>query len=212
MKKLLFFFVSWLLVAMTSILHAESTPAAGKEKSAACVSCHGDDGNSQVNTFPKLAGQHASYLVKQLKAFKSGARNNPMMGPMAVPLSDQDMLDISAYYAAQKLVPNPAPELDQEATAEQTKLVEEGRHLYRYGDLNTQVSACISCHGPYGDGNKPASFPVLKAQHADYLVQTLMDFKTDARSNNPENMMHMIAKKLSDREIKAVSYYLATLK
>ena len=220
MKKSLLFSISLLLVSQVNILHAESNIAAGKEKSASCAGCHGEDGNSQASNFPKLAGQHVSYLAKQMSAFKTGARKDAMMGPMVAGLSDQDMLDIAGYYAAAKLAPNKLPEVEKAADAdsqakadeEQTKLVEEGRYLYRYGDLNSQVSACISCHGPFGDGNKPASFPVLKAQHADYLIKTLTDFKNNSRSNNPENMMHMIAKKLSDREIKAVSYYLSTLK
>lgn len=219
MKKSLLFSISLMLVSMAGILHAESNIAAGKEKSATCAGCHGEDGNSEVSTFPKLAGQHASYLVKQLRAFKAGARNDAMMAPMATGLSEQDMLDLANFYASVKITPNKLPEPDKAAdaagetsSAEMQKLMAEGRNLYRNGDLNTHVSACISCHGPFGDGNKPASFPVVKAQHADYLIKTLTDFKTDERSNNPDNMMHMIAKNLNYQQIKAVAYYLSTLK
>ena len=91
-------------------------------------------------------------------------------------------------------------------------LIAQGSDLYRNGDLTREVSACIACHGPFGEGNKPAAFPLLKSQHADYLIKTLTDFKTDARSNNPENMMHMIAKKMTDEEIKAVSYRISMMK
>ena len=88
----------------------------------------------------------------------------------------------------------------------------QGSDLYRNGDLKREVSACIACHGPLGEGNKPAGFPMIKSQHADYLIQTLTDFKNDVRSNNPENMMHMIARKMTIEEIKDVSYRLSMMK
>ena len=91
-------------------------------------------------------------------------------------------------------------------------LIAQGSDLYRNGDLTREVSACIACHGPFGDGNKPAAFPAIKSQHADYLIKTLTDFKSGARSNNPENMMHMIAKKMTNEEIKAVSYRISMMK
>jgi len=135
-----------------------------------------------------------------------------MMAPMAAGLSEDDMLDLAAFYANEKIAPNTPAEGDKNAAEETQKLLAEGRNLYRNGDLNAQVSACIACHGPFGDGNKPASYPSLKSQHADYLVKTLMDFKHGERSKNPDNMMHMIAKKMSDREIKAVALYLSAQK
>ena len=205
------------------ILHAEGNINAGKEKAAACASCHGDDGNSMVSTFPKLAQQHSSYLIKQLQAFKDGTRKDPMMSPMAMGLTDKDMIDIAAYYAEQKISANELPVLDddedEKPAADKTggsnaieTLIAQGSDLYRNGDLTREVSACIACHGPFGEGNKPAAFPVLKSQHADYLIKTLTDFKSGARSNNPENMMHMIAKKMTDEEIKAVSYRISMMK
>lgn len=220
MKNSLLLACSLTLITTSSVLMAEGNQTAGKEKAASCVGCHGEDGNSLVSSFPKLAGQHASYLVKQLQAFKSESRKDPMMSSIAASLSDQDMHDIANYYAANKIQPNSMPEIDKDADANeqaqakeaQEKLLAEGRNVYRNGNLSTQVSACIACHGPFGDGNKPASFPVLKAQHADYLVKTLTDFKTSQRSNNPDNMMHMIALKMSDQEIKAVATYLSLQK
>ncbi|MEQ1636682.1 MAG: c-type cytochrome [Methylococcales bacterium] len=213
MKKSLLLAISLTLLSNTTILHAAGNIPAGKEKSATCAGCHGEDGNSLASNFPKLAGQHASYTTKQLLAFKADARKNDMMAPMAKALSEEDILDLAAFYANQKIASNPpADETDKKALEEHTKLVAEGSNLYRNGDINAQVSACIACHGPYGDGNKPASYPVLKSQHTDYLIQTLMDFKEGKRSENPDNMMHMIAKKMSDREIKAVAHYLSTLK
>lgn len=213
-----------LALALTStvgILHAEPNISAGKEKAAQCASCHGDAGNSMVATFPKLAEQHSSYLIKQLQAFKSGARKDPMMAGIAQSLSTDDMADIAAYYAAEKISVNqlPLPDDDDEDSNKKLKgdeavqaLISQGASLYRNGDLSREVSACIACHGPMGEGNKPAAYPSLKSQHAEYLIKTLTDFKTDVRSNNPENMMHMIAKKMTDEEIKAVAYRISMMK
>jgi len=219
-KKLQVLSISLALASATSILHAEGNINAGKEKSASCASCHGDDGNSMVATFPKLAQQHSSYLAQQLHAFKDGTRNDPMMSPMAKSLSDEDIADISAYYATQKVAENALPVLppvDEDENPSGKKydiqdLIAQGSNLYRNGNLQSEVSACIACHGPFGEGNKPASFPALKSQHADYLIKALTDFKSGARSNNPENIMHMIAKKMTDEEIKAVSYRISMMK
>jgi cytochrome c553 len=220
-KKWLALSLTLALAGLSSVLHAEANAQAGKEKSATCVSCHGDQGNSMVSTFPKLAQQHPSYLIKQLQAFKNGTRKNPMMSAMAAGLSDEDMADIAAYYAEHKISHNSLPVLDEDDDdkpavknkdeAVQT-LIKQGSDLYRNGDLVREVSACIACHGPLGDGNKPAAFPLVKSQHADYLIKTLSDFKSGERANNPDNMMHMIAKKMSPEEIKAVSYYISMMK
>ena len=219
-KKLQVLSISLALASATSILHAEGNINAGKQKSASCTSCHGDDGNSMVATFPKLAQQHSSYLAQQLHAFKDGSRSDPMMSPMALALTDEDITDISAYYATQKVSENtlpalpPADEDEKPAGKKDTieALIAQGSDLYRNGNLQSEVSACIACHGPFGEGNKPASFPALKSQHADYLIKALTDFKTGSRSNNPDNIMHMIAKKMTDQEIKAVSYRISMMK
>ncbi|MFU8788290.1 MAG: c-type cytochrome [Methylobacter sp.] len=220
-KKLQVLSISLALTSTPGILHAEGNIDAGKQKAESCASCHGEGGNSLVATFPKLAQQHPSYLAQQLHAFKDGQRNDPMMSAMAMPLSDQDIADIAAYYATQKISPNalPLPETDDDAeqSAADSKaaveaLISQGGDLYRNGNLASEVSACIACHGPFGEGNKPASFPALRWQHADYLIKALTDFKTGARSNNPENIMHMIAKKMTAKEIQAVSYRISMMK
>jgi cytochrome c553 len=226
---------NWLALLLTlalsstaSILHAEDTvavgnSAAGKGKAGTCAGCHGENGNSAVATFPKLAQQHSSYLVNQLHAFKGGTRSDPVMSPMAMALSDADMLDIAAYYSTQSILANPVPTLppdddavaaidDKKAKETMQALLAQGSNLYRNGNLTSEVSACIACHGPAGEGNRPAAFPALRSQHADYLIKTLTDFKSGARSNNTDNMMVMIAKKMSDEEIKAVSYHISTMK
>lgn len=220
-KKWLTYSLALALFSASSLLYAntEADIEAGEAKAAACVSCHGDKGNSMVSTFPKLAQQDESYLQKQLHAFKSGARKNPMMESIAKSLSDKEIADIAAYYMAQKISANdlPVPHDDDDDKppvdkAAMEKLIAEGRNLYRNGDLPHEVSACIACHGPLGEGNEPAAFPALRSQHADYLIKTLTDFKLGVRSNNPENMMHMITKKMSIEEIQAVSYHISTMK
>ena len=218
-KKWQILSISLALTSATGILHAEGNINAGKHKAESCASCHGDNGNSMVATFPKLAQQHSSYIERQLRAFKDGSRNDPMMSAMALALTDEDMADISAYYAAQKISENAMPVLadddeDEKPTGKKDiqTLIARGSDLYRNGNLTSEVSACIACHGPFGEGNKPASFPALKSQHADYLIKALTDFKSGSRSNNPENIMHMIAKKMTDEEIKAVSYRISMMK
>lgn len=230
-KYLLAFSVALLLFGVMPIVHAqdaavtnEGDSAAGKDKSASCASCHGEDGNSMMPTFPKLAQQHPTYIIKQLHAFKNGGRSDPVMSGIATTIDDADMPDIAAYFAAQPISANPEPSLppvdDAEdagtVAPEETKTMPEllkiGSNLYRNGNLTSEVSACIACHGPSGEGNKPAAFPLLQSQHADYLIKTLNDFKSGVRSKNSDNMMLMIAKKMTEVEIKAVSYYISTLK
>lgn len=221
LKNLLFAAISLTLTTFTGSVAAQGN-AAGKAKAAACAGCHGEDGNSAMPGFPKLAGQHKGYLIKQLLAFKNGSRISPMMGALAAGLDEQSIAEIADYYAANRITANPAPTLpaddDEEGgSAEQKKtemadMIAAGGNLYRNGDLTTAVSACIACHGPFGEGNKPAAFPSLHSQHAEYLIKTLTDFKTGNRSKSRENTMYMIASKMSDQEIKAVSYYISTLK
>lgn len=223
-KTLLTVSISLALTASAGIVHAEASAGSGKAKAASCAGCHGEDGNSSMPGFPKLAGQHKGYLVKQLQAFKSGARIAPMMAPLAAGLDDQSIEEIATYYSANKISANPAPVLpadddddapaktDEQKKAELEKLIHEGGDLYRNGNLATAVSACVACHGPFAEGNRPAAYPSLHSQHADYLIKTLTDFKTGARSKSRENMMHMIATKMTEQEIKAVAYYISTMK
>ncbi|MGR9052645.1 MAG: c-type cytochrome [Gammaproteobacteria bacterium] len=222
-KKRLALSVFLFFTGTASVVFAEGNISAGKEKATACAGCHGEKGNSMVPTFPKLAQQHTSYLIKELNAFKNGSRVNAMMNALAGALSDEDMMDIATFYSSQKISVNNPPVLESDdddeedgnladSTNELKRLTSMGSDLYRNGDLVRKVSACIACHGPYGEGNKPASFPSLKSQHADYLISALSDFKAGVRSNNPDNMMHMIAKKMTDEEIKAVSYHISMMK
>jgi cytochrome c553 len=216
-KKSLAFALTILLGGGISQVHAEMTHAdsvnAGKTKAASCVSCHGEHGNSTMPMFPKLAQQNSGYIVSQLKAFKDGTRKDPMMANIAMSLTENDMVDIGNYFSVQKESPEPEEVFDSpEEKAEHEEMVKLGGDLYRNGDLKREVSACIACHGPHGEGNQPAGFPELKWQHKDYIIKALTDFKSGNRSNNNENMMHMIAVKMSDAEIKAVATRISIMK
>jgi len=175
---------------------------AGQNKAAVCGACHGADGNSLVPMFPKLAGQHPDYIVKQLTSFKAGDRQDPTMAPMAAPLNAQDMADLAAYFSAQKLVVG-AP-MNAEAAA-------VGRKIFNGGVPTKGVAACIACHGPSGAGNGPANFPALSGQQGMYVAKALRDFKSGARTTDPNRMMRDVAAKMSDEEIDAVAEYISGL-
>ncbi len=218
-KKIIVLSIS---LAFSTFALAEGSASAGKNKSASCASCHGDNGNSMVSTFPKLAGQHENYLIRQLQDFKDGFRNAPMMVPLAMALSDQDVDDIAAYYATQKITQNQRPILmnddddDEESEKDNSEEIDEllalGSDLYRNGNLSSEVSACIACHGPSGEGNEPAEFPSLRGQHADYLIKALSDFKKGSRNKSNDKIMQMIATKMTDEEIQAVSFHISMKK
>ena len=194
--------VIWVLAlgAMSSAM-AEGDVAAGKDKSAICAACHGADGNSPSDMFPKLAGQGKAYLVKQLVDFQSGARENAVMAPMVANLSEQDIADLAAYYAYNKTTPG--------ATSED--LLEAGQTVYRAGNKETAVPACMACHGPTGAGVPAAKWPALSGQYSAYIEAQLKAFANGTRSNDPNEMMRDIAAKMTAEEMKAVSNYVAGL-
>jgi len=200
MKKLLLI-TSIASLAMLGPAHAAGDVEAGKTKSAMCAACHGPDGNSAAPNFPKLAGQHADYVAKQLKEFKSGERTDATMNGMAAALSEQDMADIAAFYAAQK---------GTIGTAAEDK-VALGEAIYRAGNSASGVAACAACHGPTGTGNPMAKFPSLNGQHADYTVVQLKNFRGKTRNNDAGSMMRGVAKMMSDEEIDAVAQYIQGL-
>jgi cytochrome c553 len=170
-----------------------------------CVACHGADGNSATAAFPNLAAQNQEYLVKQLKDFrpkpgeKVAARQNPVMAGIAASLSDQDMVNVAAYLAAQPAKPG---------VARDAATVALGQKIYRGGIAEKRVPACASCHGPTGEG-VPIQFPRVSGQWADYLAAQLAAFQQGTRNNN--GPMHEIAERLSDKEVKAVADYMAGL-
>ncbi len=167
---------------------------------AVCASCHGADGNSGTPAYPKLSQQHPEYLIKQLQEFKSDKRNNAVMKGFAATLSDDDMKNISYWVTAQKGKPG---------FAKEKELVGLGERIYRGGIADRQVPACAGCHSPNGAGI-PAQYPRLSGQHAEYSSAQLISFRDGVRKNSLQ--MSQIAAKMNDREIKAVSDYIAGLR
>ena len=171
----------------------------GKVKSATCSACHGSDGNSGAADFPKLAGQHASYLASTLKAYRDGSRENAIMAGLAAVLSEEDIADLSVYYSTQTI----------SSGAAQANFLDRGEHLYRFGDAEKGISACAACHGPTGVGLNSAVFPSLKGQWAGYSASQLRAFRDGLRVNV---MMNGVAQNMSDADIKAVSSYVEGLR
>jgi len=184
-----------------NLLLAQGDAAAGQAKSALCGSCHGVDGNSPLAMNPKLAGQSAKYMVKQLQDFKSGARPGATMAAMVLSLSDQDMEDIAAWYSSQQ------PTM-QGADPESIELAER---LYRAGNSEIAVAACSACHSPTGKGNAPAGFPSLSGQHAEYTLQQLKDFRSGVRQNDASEIMRTVVERLTDKELEALASYVSGL-
>ena len=177
-------------------------PEAGAQKALVCGACHGMDGNSINPEWPNLAGQHAAYIARQLQLFKEGVRNNVIMMPNAMLLTEGDMADLAAYYAAQ----TPAG-LEADPST-----VEQGERLYRAGDPARGLPACIACHGPQGKGNGPAQYPALRAQHSLYTYLQLRAYASGERVPAGNDMMQTIAAKMSDEEMSAVASYLQGLR
>jgi cytochrome c553 len=173
-----------------------------------CAACHAADGNSVTPANPKLAGQHAEYIIKQLRNFKDavkdpnkdGVRRSAVMGGIAGALTDQDMLNLGAYFSEKTMKPGSA------------KLPYDlGQKVYRGGNAGTGVPACAACHGPTGAGI-PTQFPRLGGQHADYILAQLKAFRAGDRTNDAGKMMRIIANKMSDQEMLAVANYISGLK
>jgi cytochrome c553 len=201
MNKWLVFAAVFYLAGSMSQAGAAADAAAGKAASATCAGCHGADGNSVNPEWPKLAGQGAPYLAKQLHGFKNGDRTNPTMAPMAMGLSDQDVENLAAWFSGQTMSQGAADK----------SLVELGQKLYRGGNPASGVAACIGCHGPSGAGNPAAMFPKLSGQHAKYVENQLRAFRDGERSNDAGKMMRNIAGKMTDKEIQAVASYVQGL-
>jgi cytochrome c553 len=184
---------------------AHGTVAAGATKSAVCSACHGPNGNSANPDWPRLAGQSAVYIAEQLRMFREGTRNNPIMKPLAGTLSDQDISDLAVYYQAQTVTGLEADPSFWKA----------GSDLYRRGDKARNIPACIACHGPVGRGNLAAGYPSLRAQESVYVVKQLNDYASGARyvgtnvaTVDPNSaMMLTIAKRLTPEDIRNVASY-----
>lgn len=178
--------------------------AKGKEKSITCVACHGEAGVSPSPIWPKLAGQHETYLSSQLHEFKkgiAGKRNNAIMYGISLALTDEDIDDLSAYYAS----------FEKSIGTTSDDSFKLGQSIYRGGNMEYKIQACIACHGPTGDGNGPAAIPVLSGQHAEYIYSQLKNFQKNIRTNDPNKMMRNIVHRMTDDEMKSVSQYIQGL-
>jgi cytochrome c553 len=213
-------FAALVAVLAVGLAHAGPMPkgdvAAGQMMSAQCAACHGADGNSAAPTFPRLAGQSAPYLYKQLMDFRDGRRVNALMAPMAMGKTDQDLANLAAYFSTQKSGVN---------LADPAK-VAAGERLYRGGNAKTGVTPCAGCHGPAGRGNSLAGFPKLGGQHADYVKAQLIAFRAAGRNDSVDpsqkrmndaakagepGIMQMVAAKLSDTDIELLANYVSGL-
>ena len=182
--------------------NAAGDAAAGQAKSAVCVACHGPDGNSMNPIWPKIAGQHEGYIVKQLQDFKSGVRTDATMLPMVAALTEEDMVNLAAFFNSQET------KLGQADAA----VVDLGKKIFNNGNSESGVAACSACHAPNGAGNPAANFPQLAGQHAPYTEKQLTAFRDGTRANDGSKMMQNVAAQMTDEEIKAVSQYIQGLR
>jgi cytochrome c553 len=216
MKRLLLPSLMATLMAVVAVANANE-PAKGPYKgdpakgqalgSTICAACHNPDGNSTVAANPKLAGQNADYLFKQMMNFKSvdgkqPERVNAVMNGMIAPFNEEQMRDLAAYFSSQK---------QKGEVAKNRDTIELGQKLYRAGNMGKGLPACAACHGPTGAGI-PAQYPRVGGQFADYIEAQLKAFRDESRANDPNKMMRMVAIKMTDVEIKAVSDYIAGLR
>lgn len=191
-------------ITATNSATAAGDPEAGQAKAAVCAACHGMDGNSQIAQWPKIAGQHEDYLARQTRMVRDQQRNVPQMYPMVMNLSDEDIADISAWYASQTIKPGVADDA----------LVETGRTLYHGGDVDRGIPACMACHGPVGNGIPGTGWPMVRAQHATYTADRLRRYRS-GETNGPDDAnsatMVAIAAGLTDAEIEALASYIEGL-
>lgn len=201
-----------LAVLMAPAALAKGNAEAGASKAALCTACHGVNGNSANPEWPTLAGQSARYIEEQLRLFRAGHRNNAVMYPLAMALTDEDIADLAAYFSTQTPTGLEADPATYKA----------GQALYRGGDRTRNIPSCSSCHGPVGLGNPASGFPALRAQHAAYTLKQLLDYASDQRyvdlatgtptKSRNGHMMSAIAKRLTEDDKKALASYIQGLR
>ena len=183
---------------------AMGDPERGEQLAGVCTACHGQDGNSTVSAWPKIAGQHPDYAARQSRLIREQLRNVPQMYPMVMNLSDQDLMDLAAYFGQFEVEPGVADE----------SLVGRGQSLFQAGDMDAGIPACSGCHGPAGDGIPGAHYPKLRGQHADYTADRLQRYRSGENNgeNDPySNIMVAVSKNLTDADIEALSSYIEGL-
>jgi cytochrome c553 len=190
---------------------ADGSAQEGSAKAGVCLACHGMNGNSSNPEWPSLAGQSAVYIAEQLRLFRSGGRNNPLMQPIVATLSEDDIDDLAAYYAAQT----------PKGLESDPSYWKAGEKLYRAGDATRNIPACVACHGPTGAGNPAAGYPALRAQHAVYTVKQLNDYANGTRYPQTQDaavksrnghVMVTISQRLTAEDIRNLSSYVQGLR
>jgi cytochrome c553 len=182
---------------------APGDPVAGKDKSQLCQGCHGESGMTAEPMVPHLAGQYGQYIAKELRNFQSGVRTHQIMSAMAATIADNDLADISAYFASR-------PKM--RGTPVKTG-IKAGREIFLNGDMSRMIVSCINCHGVNGKGKTPSNqtFPVIGGQQAGYLRGQLINWRKGDRTNSPGGIMNIIAQKLTDAEIDSLAKYISSL-
>ena len=202
MKRVLVFAAAFSSAIASNAATPVGNAQSGAAKAAVCQACHGANGNSSNPEWPSLAGIGADYIAEQLQSFKDGKRANPIMAPIAAPLSAQDMADLGAYFDT---LTNLGLEADP-------SFWQAGEKLYRGGDRARGIPACMACHGPTGRGNEPAKFPALRGAHSVYISKQLNAYAAGARPPGLGGIMPVIAKRLTADDIRNVSSYVQGLR
>ena len=198
---LIIVFFSFTAIAETKLSSSELV-STKKIINNLCIACHAIDGNSVVSVNPKLAGQHAAYITKQLNNFKSGLRENVVMAGMVANLTEEDMINLGHYFSEQNILLS---------SAKENGVGSLGENIFRAGIKNKGVAACASCHGPSGHGI-PDKYPRLNAQHSEYTLAQLNSFRLELRKNDPDGVMRTIAQKLTEQEMRSVADYIQGLR
>lgn len=202
MKRLVFSLASILMAVTSFNVQSQGNADAGQQKAAVCAACHNADGNSSIGSNPKLAGQSERYTLKQLLDIQSGAREVALMTGLLDNMSEQDLRDIAAFYAAQETTINGA----------NPDNLEIGERIYRAGIADLGVAACTACHSPNGSGVAQAGFPSLSGQHAEYIVTQMKAFRAGTRTNDGDPApMRLVSERLTDAEIESLANYISGL-
>jgi cytochrome c553 len=210
--KRIFFVYGFIALFLTTAVWADGDADAGKQKTASCAGCHGQDGNSIIPAFPKLSGLGEKYLTAQLRHIKAGERVIVEMTGILDYMSDQDLQDMAAYYNSKKIQISGAKEITLLGINDAQKVLEMGENLYRAGNIKTGVTACIACHSPSGKGNGPAGYPALGGQYAEYTEKQLLAYRSGERNSGANaKIMQGVAQALTDKEIKALANYISGL-
>ncbi len=190
-------------VGLTAVAHGAGDPAAGEQNAAVCTSCHGQGGGKPIMaSYPKLTGVGEQYLFNQLVAIKAGDRAVPQMTGLLDAMSAQDLRDLAAYFDNQEMVVSQAD----------PDLIDQGKSLYRGGNMASGVPACAGCHNPKGNGNEPGGYPAIGGQNAEYLANQLKSYRAGERDGtNNATIMVDVATELTDAEIEAVASYISGL-